>query len=191
MGKAAIFGMTCGFALAGLMLVAFLLACKFTVTEGTINGFTLYANIIESNQDIYFPLKLNNHITYGISHTFIAWLNLDIGVEVCFFNGMTALHETWLQYIFPLYIWLIAGLLIMLSRGYDFFTNNGTKVLATLILLSYAKLARTIMVSLSSERPSSMYAWYYDAHIEYLHGALWERISDTNALAKRPHGHSL
>ena len=72
MGKAAIFGMTCGFALAGLMLVAFLLACNFTVTEGTIDGFILYANIIEANRDIYFPMRLNNHEMYGISRTFIA-----------------------------------------------------------------------------------------------------------------------
>ena len=175
MGKAAIFGMICGFALAGLMLVAFLLACNFTVTEGTINGFILYANIIEANQDIYFPVKSNYHIVDGISRIFVAWLNLDIGVEVCFFNGMTALDKIWLQYIFPVYIWLIAGLLIGLSRRYSFFTrllkNNGTKVLATLILLSYAKLARAIMVSLSGVRFSSNFAWYYDAHIQYFHGA--------------------
>ena len=176
MGKAAIFGMICGFALAGLMLVAFLLACNFTVTEGTINGFILYANIIEANQDIYFPLKKNNSVTYyGIIRIFIAWLNLDIGAEVCFFNGMTALDKIWLQYIFPVYIWLLAGLLIGLSRRYSFFTrllkNNGTKVLATLILLSYAKLARAIVVSLSGVRFPSNYAWYYDAHIQYLHGA--------------------
>ena len=162
LGMLALFWMLCGFALAGLILVAFLMACNFTVAEGTINGFIFYGNLIEANQDIYFPLSphsKDDHLLYQIFRTFIAWLNLDVGTEICFFNGMDTFHKTWLQFLFPIYIWLITGSLIWLSRKYNVMTrlmkNNGTKVLATLILLSYAKLARTIMVSLSGVQLSS------------------------------------
>lgn len=173
-----IFGMLCGYALAGIILVVFLFVCNFTVTEGTINGFILYANIIEINQDIYFPLaqqsSLDNQV-YLILRHFIAWLNLDLGAETCFFDGMTTFDKTWLQFVFPIYIWLIAGLLIWLSRKSTHITrlmkNNGTKVLATLILLSYAKLMRTIVASFAGLHigPNS-YAWYFDGSVPYFEG---------------------
>jgi len=38
---------------------------------------------------------------------FIAWLNLDIGIETCFYDEMTAYSKTWLQFVFPVYIWLL------------------------------------------------------------------------------------
>ena len=174
-------GIVCGVAIVGIILVFFLMASNFTITEGTINGFIFYANLIEANQDIYFPLETHSTddpFIYNTMRTFIAWLNLDIGIETCFNNGMNTLEKTWLQFLFPLYIWLIAALLIWLSRKYDFMTrlmkNNGTKLLATLILLSYAKLARAIMISLSSARLPSVdqntLVWYYDGNVAYFHG---------------------
>ena len=174
----AIFGMVCGFALVGLILVVFLLVCDFTVTKGTINGFIFYANIVEINQEIYFPLSAHNgedHPIYRTFRTFIAWLNLDLGAQTCFFNGMTTFEKTWLQFVFPIYIWLIAGLLIWLSRKYRLITrlmkNNGTKVLATLILLSYTKLLRSIMVSVKGvSLDSEDFVWYYDGTVPYFYG---------------------
>ena len=174
----ALFGSVCGFALAGIILVAFLFACNFTITEGTINGFIFYANIIEINQDIYFPLKSHSSLdsqVYLTMRTFIAWLNLDIGAETCFFDGMTTFHKTWLQFVFPIYIWLIVGSLIWLSRNSTLITrlmkNNGTKVLATLMLLSYAKLMRAIVASFAGMHigPNS-HVWYYDGSQPYFEG---------------------
>ena len=77
--------------------------------------------------------------------------------------------------VFPIYIWLIAGLLIWLSRKYRLITrlmkNNGTKVLATLILLSYTKLLRSIMVSLKGVNlDSEDFVWYYDGTVPYFYG---------------------
>ena len=172
------FGMVCGFALVGLILVVFLLVCDFTVTKGTLNGFIFYANVVEINQEIYFPLSAHNGEDcpmYRTFRTFIAWLNLDIGAQMCFFNGMTTFEKTWLQFVFPIYIWLITGLLIWLSRKYRHVTrlmkNNGTKVLATLILLSYTKLLRSIMVSLKGvSLDSEDFVWYYDGTVPYFYG---------------------
>ena len=30
----------------------------------------------------------------------LAWLNLDLGIETCFYNEMTAYTQTWLQFVF-------------------------------------------------------------------------------------------
>ena len=170
-------GITCGFCLAGVLLVVFLIGFNFTVTEGTINGFILYANIVEACQNTYFPLRsssVQDHPLYVFLRAFIAWLNLDLGVQACFYNGMTTFEKTAFQFVFPIYIWLITGLLIWLSRNSTLVTrllqNNGTKVLATLILLSYAKLIRAIAICLVGARLGSELVWFYDASEPYLNG---------------------
>ena len=84
-------------AASGLVLVAVLFVLNLTVTEGSINGLIFYANVISMSQ--YSG-------TSGRLYTFIAWLNLDLGIDTCFYDGMDAYTETWLQFAFPLYLWL-------------------------------------------------------------------------------------
>ena len=162
------------FALAGITLVLFLLICKFTVAAGTINGLIFYANIVTVNRAIFFPPNQSNILT-----VFIAWLNLDLGIETCFYDTMDAYAKTWLQFIFPLYIWSLVGLIIIASyyssRIGRLFGSNPVAVLATLFLLSYAKLLRTIIASLFFtflDYPNDVQVavWLHDGNIRYLHG---------------------
>jgi len=60
-----------------------LFACNLTVTEGTLNGLIFYANIIWINRSIYFPAMATNALTI-----FIAWINLDFGIQTCFYDGL-------------------------------------------------------------------------------------------------------
>ena len=94
--------------IAGLLLVGFLMVLNFTVSTGTINGLIFYANIIRANQAVFFPAR----ITFSFLSIFIAWFNLDLGIEVCFYNGLDAYAKTWLQFVSPFYIWfmvIVAG----------------------------------------------------------------------------------
>ena len=105
---------------------------------------------------------------------FIAWLNLDLGIKTCFFNGLTAYGKTWLQFVFPLYIWSIAGLIIIAAKYSEakVMGNNSVPVLATLFLLSYSKLFRTIITALSftmlSTTHGSKAVWSADGNLDYL-----------------------
>jgi len=108
---------------------------------------------------------------------FIAWLNLDLGIETCFWNGLDGYTKTWLQFTFPVYIWVIVVIIILLSRRYVFAAklcgSHTVKVLATLFLLSYAKVLRTIITALSFATPRplvgpTMAVWLYDGNINYL-----------------------
>ena len=168
------------FALAGLLLVVFLIACNLTVSEGTINGLIFYANIVQINSHIFFK---SEHVTFltELLTVFIAWLNLDLGIQTCFYDGMDAYAKTWLQFAFPIYIWLIAGLMIFLSKNTTIAKlvgTNAVKVLATLFLLSYAKLQRTIIVACSftivsysnAEESVEWPVWMHNADIPYLRG---------------------
>ena len=162
------------FALAGIALVAFLMLLNLTVSVGTINGFIFYANIVRLSQAVFFP---NNNNTF--LSRFIAWVNLDFGIEVCFYNGMDAYAKTWLQFVFPIYIWFLVIAIIVSSHYYAMAAKlsgrNSVQVLATLFLLSYTKLLRliiTILLSTTLEYPdgSIRRVWLYDGNVDYLKG---------------------
>ena len=161
------------FALMGIALVLLLFVCKLTVVTGTLSGLVFYANIVGVNRTLFLPVETTDALS-----VFIAWLNLDFGVESCFYNGMDAYTKTWLQFVFPVYIWTIVGLLIVVSRFSDKFAkllgNNPVSVLATLILLSYAKILRTIIAAINFtylEYPTYIKGvWLNDANINYLSG---------------------
>ena len=137
------------FAFAGVLLVCLLFICNLTVSEGTMNGLIFYANILWVNKTIFFP----SGTSANILTVFLAWLNLDLGMPSCLYKGLDAYIKTWLQFAFPIYIWALAGLIIILSRRFTMITRlmgtNAVKVLATLFLLSYTKLQRTIIAALS------------------------------------------
>ena len=165
------------FTLAGPVLVGFIKLLDFTISQGTINGLVFYANIIQANQDIFLPWRSTHALTI-----FIAWLNLDLGVGTCFFNGLDAYTKTWLQFAFPLYVWSIAGFIIILAKYSDrvakVMGNNSVPVLATLFLLSHAKLFRTIISALSytmvvtsqqnNDKLITMSVWSLDGNVDYL-----------------------
>ena len=163
------------FALMGVALVFLLLACKLTVATGTLSGLVFYANIVGANRTMFLPVKSTDALT-----VFIAWLNLDFGIETCFYNGLDAYTKTWLQFVFPVYIWVLVGLMIFVSHYSHKFVsllgNNPVSVLATLILFSYAKILQTLISVVSFtdlEYPDNYYirrVWLYDANVEYIIG---------------------
>ena len=161
------------FALVGVALVFLLFVCKLTVAMGTLSGLVFYANIVGVNRTIFLPVESTNAFSI-----FIAWLNFDFGIETCFYNGLDAYGKTWLQFVFPVYIWVLVGLMIIVSNYSRKFANllgnNPVPVLATLILLSYTKILRTLIFVIYItylEYPSSNRGvWLYDANIDYVSG---------------------
>ena len=159
------------FALAGVVIVCFIKVIDLTISQGTLNGLIFYANTVKANEYLLFTEKLASPLA-----VFIAWLNLDLGIETCFFNGLTAYGKTWLQFVFPLYIWSITSLIIIAAKYSDrvakVMGNNSVPVLATLFLLSYAKLFRTIITALSftmlSTAHGSKAVWSADGNLDYL-----------------------
>ena len=106
----------------------------------------------------------------------IAWINLDFGIESCFSENLDRLTKTGLQFVFPVYIWCIAGLIIIIShystRATKLFGNNSVAVLATLFLLSYGKLfsAITDVFSITSVPDSNgeiHNVWSLDGNVQY------------------------
>ena len=142
------------FVFLGIILVLMLLRLNLTISTGLVNGLIFYSNIVYSNRGDFLPINretnsthLNNAV-YFLA-TFQAWINLDFGIDTCFFDGLDTYTATWLQFTFPIYIWMLI-LLIVVSNRYSVTLSkvtgtNTISVLATLLLLSYAKLLITIL----------------------------------------------
>ena len=163
------------FILAGFALVFFIKILNLTVSQGTMNGLIFYANIVAANQSILFPAQYNTVLSF--LSVFFSWLNLDLGIGTCFIKGLDGYWKTWLQFVFPFYVWLIAGAIILLShhstRATKIFGDNSVSVLATLFLLSYAKLLRSIITIFSFttlEYPDNTFVkvWSFDGNLQYL-----------------------
>ena len=147
-----------------------------TVAKGTLNGLIFYVNIIWANESILFPVSETKDTLYYITHVFIAWLNLDFGIETCFIRDLDAYGKTWFHFgqdIF--YIIIIATLIILFSRYSTLATkllgNNSVPVLATMFFLSYAKLLQTIIDSLGfsilSYPNTTDIVWSLDGNVPY------------------------
>ena len=165
------------FALMGIALVGLLFVLNFTVSSGTLTGLIFYANILKINDEIFFPPNYENVATQFF-FAFIAWLNLDVGIGTCFYNEMDNYAKTWLQFVFPAYLYIIVGIIIFAGRYSSRISNlcrfNAVPVLCTLLLISYSKLLRTVITIFSSisietqEAVALPSVWRYDGNLELL-----------------------
>ena len=165
-----------GSIIAGMLLVATLLLLNMTVAVGLINGILFYANIVTAIRGVVFPSTKPSFPT-----VLVAWLNLDIGFDICFFDGLDTYAKTWLQLAFPAYIISLLALIIKISEYSPRFTRllgpgkrDTIATLATLTLLSYAKLLSTIIAVLSLafiDYPdgSQHVVWLPDGNVKYFH----------------------
>ena len=159
--------------LSGIALVAIILVLNLTVAVGTLNGIIFCANVINANTSTFLPFKSPNFIT-----VFISWLNLELGFDVCLFEGMDAYSKTLLQLSFPVYLLSLVTVVIVVSERSARFARligkkNPVATLDTLILLSYTKLLNTIIAALSFAilnypDGSQEIVWLMDATVAYL-----------------------
>ena len=161
--------------IAGIVLVAAVLVLNLTVAVGTLNGLIFYANILVANGNTSAPFSAPNFYT-----VFLNWLNLDIGIDTCYFNGMDAYDRAWLQFVFPFYMIVILLAMVLIIKHSSKVARligkgNPVATLATIFLLSYARLLRTIIevfsyAILTYPDGSHEIVWLPDASVKYLQG---------------------
>ena len=153
-----------------------ILLLHLTVDVGTLNGLIFYANIVHSNREAYF--QHTREIT-NFHALFISWLNLDFGIETCFYDGMDIYVYSWLQFLYPFYLWFLIGAIIFICRYsrrlLHSLGRNPVATLGTILFLTYGKTFNSIIVPLSkteltfaNDASSSTHSvWLYDGSIEY------------------------
>ena len=163
--------------LCGIALVALILVLNLTIAVGTLNGLVFYANIVASNNIIYYRTGTQLNAVLSV---FIAWLNLEAGIQVnmCAIKGLDTYSRIWLQFLFPTYLIFVLFAIIAISRYSSRFARligkrNPIATLATLIVLSYMKFLHNIIDIFSFaviHYPDGSYKvhWLPDANILYL-----------------------
>ena len=165
--------------LAGLAIVILMLILNLTVAKGTLNGMIFYSNIVAANQGLFLQFDHSNFLS-----VFISWLNLGLGFNACFIKGLDMYFKVWLQLAFPTYLILLLIAVILISRHSIRFARliskrNPIAMVATLILLSYARLLQSIIKIFSyatlqytpmNDIDSGYFeaVWLPDASISYL-----------------------
>ena len=161
--------------IAGIILTSAVLMLHLTVAAGTLNAVVFYANVVAANKSILSAFQERNVLT-----VLLAWLNLDLGLDACYYKGLDTYAKTWIDFFFSFYINVLVVSVIFVCKYSDKFAafigkRNPVATLATLILFSYAKLLQNIITVVSFavlKYPdnSSTIVWRPDASIMYLNG---------------------
>ncbi len=161
--------------LFGLIMVTVIVALDLTVARGTINGLLFYANVVGSSSRFFLNFETTKVLTI-----FLNFLNVTIGFDGCFSEGMNAILKTWLGILASGYVFALVYILIQLAKysprfGRLFGKGNPVATLATLILLFYAKLLRYIIKIFSFAivkypNGSHVTVWRTDASVKYFSG---------------------
>ena len=165
------------FIVAGILLVLAISLLKITVTHGYLNGILFYCNVISLYTNTFAPAGPTN-----ISFIVISFLNINLGVEACFYDGMNALARTGLQLVFPAYLFLLMGIITVLARSKfrcsKCFINskfNANEMFGTLLILCYSSILGSCIEILAVVRVQTLAGdtlirWVVDPTVPYFHG---------------------
>lgn len=169
-------------AIVGIIVIFLIGFLQITVSDGLLNGAIFFSNITV----VYIPIFLN---TSDFSPAFILqkWLNLNIGIKLCFFNGMDSLIRSYLSVVFPIYLYVLMAVIIILAKKSNRFSTyiyrqdfSPTKLFATLIVMTYSSLLQTCIevlgfTSVTTFKGNQYYLWRLDRNqqvFNYFHAPL-------------------
>ena len=163
-----------GFAVAGIILVAFLFYLQLTISIELFAAIIFYANITQVSLRS-LVLSHDSNGGYVALDVLFSLLNTELGFEMCFYDGMTTTVKTALQFLFPAYLCiLVVGIWLISKFSVKFASltmDSSVQVLATLMYLSFSKLVLTVINILV---PAYVYTpndtitvWYADGNASY------------------------
>ena len=132
--------------MSGGILVIALFIFNLTITNSNVGSIILYANIVGMNNLVFFPQH------HSVVFALISLLNINLGIETCFYHSMSGYDKSWLQLVFPSYLFALVILLVIASR-YSIRVQRLTArrvlpVLATLLLLCYTNILQAVCMVL-------------------------------------------
>ena len=155
---------------AGIFLVFMLFLLRMTISDGTLITVIFYAQLFSINLNL---LAGTNETRFAT--VFISLLNLELGFPICFYDGMDFAGKLGFQFVFPIYLWLIVGLLTYLCRYSNRLSaligSECAKVFVTLFYLSYTKIIRTVFEVfvwgvIETENKNHI-VWFFDGSVQF------------------------
>ena len=160
----------------GLWVVISTALLHLHVSDGFLYGLIFYFNILYIFRNSFF--RESQSLIHSVSAS-----NSPSLVDVCLFEGMSFLVASALQFVLPLYIFLLMGITTIIVRRCSCvsrrFTFSFTKLFSTLLYITYSWLLNasfTILVSIRIKTSSETNVrWRIDPNVHYFqgwHGAL-------------------
>ena len=164
-------------AIAGILLIVILFLFNFTVLQGDIVGIAFYANVVGIMDN--FLLKYSLRPFYVL----LALINLGLGFETCFFDGMDEFAKAIVQFIFPFYLFSLLIIIIIAAHKYNlkifrvrFVARRSVPVLATIMLLTFSGLINAVIYGLqyttiyNVDLDNHKLVWLHQPELEYFKG---------------------
>ena len=165
--------------LSGPLLIIFICVFNWTISTRSINGLLFYINVMNINSDLLHPRVL-------VISQILAFFNLEFGISMCMYTGMTEFGKTMIYFAFPTYLLVLVGLLIFISQRINMHQINKligpriTPVLATVVYFSYTMLSKRVAASLlystvcNTATNECYKVWLFDGSLRYLSD--WKHI---------------
>ena len=158
------------FAVIGILLVIAISFLGFSISEGYLNSLLFYCNVTSFYASFFAP-------NMSIGFILVRFVNLSLGFELCFYDGMDTLGKVGIQLLFPAYLFLIMIVIIILATLSSKISNAGfsaAKTFSTLLLLCYTSVGETCVRILGLQTLSgtngTYYGWYTDPTVQYGNG---------------------
>ena len=107
-----------GYALFGQLLVAIMFVLPLTISEGLLAGIIIAMNITSVSTIDY--LDSNNWFVYT-ARVFVSLMNLNLVFSMCLYDGMTPTVKTAIQFVYPVYLWILV-------IGFIVFSHYSTRI---------------------------------------------------------------
>lgn len=171
------------FAVLGIGLFLAIAFLEFTIDKGWLSSVLFYCNIISIYSHSAFS-------SYSIVHFLLIpvhLLSLEVGFSLCFFDGMTALFRTAIQFAFPTYLILLMLIFRLLAQRYSLSCYfHPAKAFVTIIVMSFVSLLNTCIEILAAHDIVTAggvrtIRWLIDPNLLYFRG--WHALLGVIALA--------
>uniref|UniRef100_A0A1X7TTE4 Uncharacterized protein n=1 Tax=Amphimedon queenslandica TaxID=400682 RepID=A0A1X7TTE4_AMPQE len=157
-------------AVYGIIIVLIFFTFRVTVSESYLAGCFFYSAMImvSIKEDIIYTNQPLIGLFYGL-------LNMEFSFKHCVYNGMNNLVKTSLAYLLPIYLWLIVGALVLVSKKSSKISNvisqSSIQVLATLCFMSFSKVLRSIVTTFTytslKTQQGNYLVWFGDGNVMY------------------------
>ena len=124
----------------GIVAIIVIQYLNITITGGFIDGAIFYSNIVT-----LYGYSLVPGDTYNEAIALISFPSLNLGFEICLYNGMSILGKVLWQLSFPVYLFILMFIITLLARTKYLKLNqsvgSGTiRTFATLLILCYVSV---------------------------------------------------
>ena len=159
------------FGLAGILLFVTIALLGFTIDKGWINVVLFYCNFLSLQGSV---LLMSRNSMDDIIFMPSSLISLQLGVGICFYDGMTPLAKIGLQLVFPVYLYVLMAIFALLCRKYYWLSErfSPTTTFVTLLIMCYISTLTTCITILAKKTVYSLddkssVRWLTDANQEY------------------------